>query len=164
MTDKQIGAVRLETACGAVRGNEREDCLEFLGVPYAKAERFAYAKSVEHWDGELDATAFGPACPQNRGWHEHMEDPTFRFYKREFREGSRFTYSEDCLNLNIYTPKGAHNCPVVLFFHGGGFESGINSESPFDGAALQLPARPSRLSDACGDSKALRPRRQLRPR
>ena len=117
MTDKQIGAARLKTACGAVRGNEREDCLEFLGVPYAKAERFAYAKSVEHWDGELDATAFGPACPQNRGWHEHMEDPTFRFYKREFREGSR-------------------NCPVVLFFHGGGFESGINSESPFDGAAL----------------------------
>ena len=87
MTDKQIGAARLKTACGAVRGNEREDCLEFLGVPYAKAERFAYAKSVEHWDGELDATAFGPACPQNRGWHEHMEDPTFRFYKREFREG-----------------------------------------------------------------------------
>ena len=136
MTDKQIGAARLKTACGAVRGNEREDCLEFLGVPYAKAERFAYAKSVEHWDGELDATAFGPACPQNRGWHEHMEDPTFRFYKREFREGSRFTYSEDCLNLNIYTPKEGKNCPVVLFFHGGGFESGINSESPFDGAAL----------------------------
>ena len=138
MTDKQIGAVRLETACGAVRGNEREGCLEFLGVPYAKAERFAYAKRVEHWDGELDATAFGPACPQNRGWHEHMEDPTFRFYKREFREGSVFTYSEDCLNLNIYTPKGAHNCPVVLFFHGGGFESGINCESPFDGAALAV--------------------------
>ena len=136
MTEKRIGAVRLETACGAVRGNEREECLEFLGVPYAKAERFAYAKSVEHWDGELDATAFGPACPQNRGWHEHMEDPTFRFYKREFREGSRFTYSEDCLNLNIYTPKEGKNCPVVLFFHGGGFESGINCESPFDGAAL----------------------------
>ena len=37
MTEKMIGAVRLETACGAVRGNEREDCLEFLGVPYARA-------------------------------------------------------------------------------------------------------------------------------
>ena len=48
MTEKMIGAVRLETACGAVRGNEREDCLEFLGVPYARAERFAYASAVEH--------------------------------------------------------------------------------------------------------------------
>ena len=136
MTDKKTGAVRLETACGPVRGNEREGCLEFLGVPYARAERFAYASAVEHWDGVLDATAFGPACPQNRAWHEHMENPTFRFYKREFREGSVFTYSEDCLNLNIYTPKQAKNCPVVLFFHGGGFESGINCESPFDGGEL----------------------------
>ena len=136
MTEKMIGAVRLETACGPVRGNEREGCLEFLGVPYARAERFAYASAVEHWDGVLDATAFGPACPQNRAWHEHMENPTFRFYKREFREGSVFTYSEDCLNLNIYTPKQAKNCPVVLFFHGGGFESGINCESPFDGGEL----------------------------
>ncbi|MBQ7473527.1 MAG: carboxylesterase family protein [Oscillospiraceae bacterium] len=136
MTDKKIGAALLQTGCGAVRGNEREDCLEFLGVPYGRAERFEYASAVDHWDGELDATAFGPACPQNRGWHEHMEDATFRFYKREFREGSQFTYSEDCLNLNVYAPKEAHNCPVVLFFHGGGFESGVNCESPFDGGEL----------------------------
>lgn len=136
MTEKKIGEVLLQTVCGPARGNEREDCLEYLGVLYARAERFAYAEPVTHWDGELDATAFGPACPQNRGWHEHMENPTFRFYKREFREGSVFSYSEDCLNLNIYTPKEAENCPVVLFFHGGGFESGVNCESPFDGAAL----------------------------
>ena len=131
-----IGSVTLSCACGTLRGNERDSCLEYLGVPYARAERFAYAKSVERWEGLLDATRFGSACPQNRGWHEHLEHPTRRFYKREYREGAEYTYSEDCLNLNIYTPKDAKSCPVLLFFHGGGFDSGINCEDPFDGAGL----------------------------
>ena len=131
-----LGPVTLDTACGPLTGNERENCLEFLGVPYARAARFAYAEPVEGWDGLLDATRPGPACPQNRAWHEHLENPTRRFYKREFREGSVFTYDEDCLNLNIFTPKGAKDCPVILFFHGGGFDSGINSEDPFDGASF----------------------------
>lgn len=128
--------VTIETACGRITGNETPRCREFLGVPYARAERFAYAVPVEHWDGVLDATAFGPACPQNRGVHEHLENPTRRFYKREYREGLTFRYDEDCLNLNIYTPRDAKNCPVAVFIHGGGFDSGANSESPFDGAAL----------------------------
>ena len=91
---------------------------------------------MESWSGVLDATRPGLACPQNRAWHEHLENPTRRFYKKEFREGSVFSYGEDCLNLNIFTPKRAKNCPVVLFIHGGGFDSGINSEDPFDGAGL----------------------------
>ena len=122
--------------CGMLLGNERESCLEFLGVPFARAERFAYASPVERWEGVLDATQPGPGCPQNRAVHEHLEHPTRRFYKREFREGCDFTYSEDCLNLNIFTPKEAKNCPVVLFFYGGGFDSGLNSEAAFDGAGL----------------------------
>ncbi len=137
MVEKKIlGSVTLETPCGVLKGNERENCFEFLGVPYARAGRFEYAAAVESRDGVLDATRPGPACPQNRAWHEHLEDPTRRFYKREFREGSVFSYGEDCLNLNIFTPKEAENCPVVIFIHGGGFDSGINSEDPFDGAGL----------------------------
>lgn len=128
--------VTINTACGAVRGLETGRCRVFLGVPYAHARRFAYAGSVEHWDGVLDATAFGPACPQNRAIHEHLENPTRRFYKKEFREGIEFRYDEDCLNLNIYAPKDAKNAPVIVFIHGGGFDSGMNSESPFDGSAL----------------------------
>ena len=137
MPEKVIcGAVTLAASCGILKGNERESCLEFLGVPYARAGRWEYARPVECWDGVLDATRPGLACPQNRAWHEHLENPTRRFYKKEFREGSVFSYGEDCLNLNIFTPKDAKDCPVVLFFHGGGFDSGINSEEPLDGAGL----------------------------
>ena len=133
---KILGSVTLETPCGTLQGNERENCFEFLGVPYAHAGRFEYAQMGENWAGVLDASRPGPACPQNRAVHEHLENPTRRFYKREFRAGSVFTYGEDCLNLNVFTPKEAKNCPVILFFHGGGFDSGINSEDPFDGAAF----------------------------
>ncbi len=124
------------TALGSVRGIETSRCLCFLGIPYARAARFAYAEPIEHWEGELDATRFGPSCPQNRAVHEHLENPTRRFYKKEYREGIAFRYDEDCLNLNIYAPRAAEKCPVVLFFHGGGFDSGMNCEGPFDGSAL----------------------------
>lgn len=128
--------VILETGCGTLRGLNNGRCREFRGVPFASAGRFEYAKTADHWEGMLDATQFGPGCPQNRAVHEHPEHPTRRFYKREFREGLAFTYSEDCLNLNIYTPWEAKNAPVILFFYGGGFDSGLNCESPFDGTAL----------------------------
>ena len=131
--------IRLETGCGAIKGIETESCRQFLGVPFAKAERFGYAEFIDHWDGELDATEMGPACPQNRAWHPHLEHPVRRFYQKEFREGLEFKYSEDCLNLNIYAPKetkAANGAPVIVFFYGGGFDSGINCEKPFDGSAL----------------------------
>ena len=78
------------TALGSVRGIETSRCLCFLGIPYARAARFAYSEPIEHWEGELDATRFGPSCPQNRAVHEHLENPTRRFYKKEYREGIAF--------------------------------------------------------------------------
>ncbi len=125
-----------ETPLGKIRGLDNGRCLAFLGVPFGRAGRFEYAVPVESWEGVLDATRFGPGCPQNRAVHEHLEDPVRRFYKREYRDGLTFTYSEDCLNLNIYAPYEAQNAPVILFFYGGGFDSGLNAESPFDGSAL----------------------------
>ena len=35
-----LGPCTRSFACGMLIGNEREDCLEFLGVPYAHAGRF----------------------------------------------------------------------------------------------------------------------------
>ena len=123
-----------KTPLGDIRGLDNGRCLEFRGVPFGRAGRFEYAEPVESWEGVLDATRFGPGCPQNRAVHEHLEDPVRLFYKKEYREGSVFSYAEDCLNLNIYAPYGATNAPVILFFYGGGFDSGLNAEDPFDGS------------------------------
>ena len=123
-----------QTPLGEIRGLDNGTCLEFRGVPFGRAGRFEYAEPVTGWDGVLDATAFGPGCPQNRAVHEHLEDPVRLFYKKEYREDSEFTYSEDCLNLNVYAPYEAEGAPVILFFYGGGFDSGLNAENPFDGS------------------------------
>lgn len=129
-----IKEITWSTPLGEIRGLDNGTCLEFRGMPFAKAGRFEYAEPVDRWDGVLDATTFGPGCPQNRAVHEHLEDPVRLFYKKEYREGSEFTYSEDCLNLNIYAPYEAKGAPVILFFYGGGFDSGLNAENPFDGS------------------------------
>ena len=129
-----IKEITWSTPLGEIRGRDNGTCLEFRGVPFGRAGRFEYAEPVTGWDGVLDATAFGPGCPQNRAVHEHLEDPVRLFYKKEYREGSEFTYSEDCLNLNVYAPYEAKGAPVILFFYGGGFDSGLNAENPFDGS------------------------------
>ncbi len=129
-----IKEITWSTPLGEIRGLDNGTCLEFRGVPFGRAGRFEYAEPVDRWDGVLDATTFGPGCPQNRAVHEHLEDPVRLFYKKEYREGSEFTYSEDCLNLNIYAPYEAKGAPVILFFYGGGFDSGLNAENPFDGS------------------------------
>lgn len=136
MSDQNWETIVFRTGCGEIRGRKTASGRAFLGVPYAHAGRFAYACPVNHWAGVLDATEFGPSCPQNRAVHEHLENPTRRFYKKEYREGISFRYDEDCLNLNIYTPAEPDRCPVIVFIHGGGFDSGMNMEAPFDGSAL----------------------------
>ena len=128
-------SVLLKTSYGIIKGNDRENCNEFLGIRYAKAGRFEYAVPVDkaETDGEYDATAFGGVCPQSRQYFEHLEIPERMFYHKEFRDGITYDYDEDCLNLNIYAPKKAENAPVIIFIHGGGFNSGSTKDSSFDG-------------------------------
>ncbi len=128
------GYIEKQTDLGPIRGLEREKDYAFLGIRYGEAERFAYARSVDRWEGTYDATKFGDACSQYRTYFPHLEVPERLFYHREFREGLTFTYSEDCLNLNIYTPKEGEKLPVLVYVHGGGFNSMCNHEGYLDGA------------------------------
>ncbi|MBQ9265983.1 MAG: carboxylesterase family protein [Bacilli bacterium] len=121
---------KLETSFGEFKGIKKDSHLEFLGIPYATSKRFSYSKEIEKYEKEVDATKFGPACPQYRQFFPHLDVPERKFYYREFREGLEFEYDEDkCLNLNIYTPLEKGNYPVLVFVHGGGFNSMCNSES-----------------------------------
>ncbi len=125
----------LKTSLGTLKGIEKENSYAFFGMPYGKANRFEYAEEVTSW-GDIDATEHGDACIQKRCYYEHLEIPERAFYHKEYREGIEFKYSEDCLRFDVYTPKKAKKCPVIVFIHGGGFDSGANSESAFSGDAL----------------------------
>ncbi len=124
--------VERSTDFGVVKGRETERCLEFRGIRYARAGRFEYPIEEKHWQGVYDATEFGACSYQHRAFEDDAK--VNAFYHKEFRKGLSFTYSEDCFFLNIWTPKNAENCPVIVYIHGGSFTGGSANEGHINGA------------------------------
>jgi para-nitrobenzyl esterase len=99
----------------------------FLGVPYAAPPlgdlRWEPPHPPRNWSGTRPATHFAPACPQlPAGWLPYP------------------VWSEDCLYLNIWTPKLALQArlPVMVYFHGGSNRSGYSQLTPLGPALSPL--------------------------
>jgi len=96
---------------------------------------------VTRWEGVYDATAYGHCSYQPRAFYDEEKVVEKAFYYNEFRKGETYTYSEDCLFLNIWTPADAregNKLPVLVYIHGGGFTGGCGHEKHFDGPAWPL--------------------------
>ena len=119
-------------ACGDIRGIGKKDHDIFKGIYYARAERWEPPVPVTSWEGTYDATVQGVACPQ-RYYYEKASTPTAHFYRDETVEKHVIYYSEDCLCLNIWAPKQAENAPVLVYIHGGSYETGNCSTPGFSG-------------------------------
>ena len=128
----------VNTPCGAVRGcpGRVSGTTAFKGIRYATAGRWEYPTMVTGWAGIYDATAYGACSYQPRAFYNEEENLKKVFYYNEFRKGETYTYSEDCLFLNIFTPdtvKNGDKLPVLIYIHGGGFTGGCGHEKHFDG-------------------------------
>lgn len=127
----------IETPCGRINGY---DCrvpgvTAFKGIRFARAERWKYPEEVTSWEGIYDASSYGNCCYQPRSFYNEEENLKKVFYYNEFRKGENYTYSEDCLFLNIWVPETADensNLPVLIYIHGGGYKGGCGHEKPFD--------------------------------
>ena len=109
---------------GRVRGVATPRAHAWLGLPYATAERFA-PPGPAAWEGDRDATAFGPAAPQ----------PVRPI--GTFSHGERPATDEQCLSLNVWRPaSAAEGLAVLVWIHGGGFAVGWSGASLYDGARL----------------------------
>ena len=129
-----MGYITKSTPCGEIKGINGEKCYEFRGVRYARAERYEIPVEQEKWDGVYDATEYKACCYQHRAFDDDAKvNP---FYHIEFRKGLHFTYSEDCHFLNIWAPKNAKSCPVLIFIHGGSFTGGSTDEGHIKGERL----------------------------
>jgi len=118
-----------ETLCGKVQGYFYHETYTFKGIPYARAERFLKPVPTERWEGIRDTTSFGYVCPLLR-----QEKPD-----GELRVPHRYWLtSEDCLNLNVWTPGiDQKKRPVLVWLHGGAYEGGSSMEQiAYDGDAM----------------------------
>lgn len=117
----------VDTAHGRVRGVERDGVRIFRGLRYGAptggANRFRPPQPVEPWSDVVDAVAYGDTAPQ-----------VFTRLALGGTKGDRPPLGEDCLRLNVWTP-GCDDArrPVMVWFHGGGFEAGTGSMLLYDG-------------------------------
>jgi len=133
----------VNTPCGPLRGCEGHTAgiAAYKGIRYATAGRWEYPRQVTSWEGTYDATAYGNCSYQPRAFYNEEENLKKIFYYNEFRKGETYTYDEDCLFLNIWTPADAregNKLPVLVYIHGGGFTGGCGHEKHFDGPAWPL--------------------------
>lgn len=93
---------------GVLAGNHRT----FWGIPYASAARFSAPQPVAAWTKLREATTAGPSCAQAQG-----------------NEVGIPSITEDCLNLNVFTPAytAGRDLPVMVWIHGGSFKYGAGS-------------------------------------
>ena len=127
----------VNTPCGTIKGcvGRVSGTIAFKGVRYAMAGRWEYPKQVKTWDGIYDATHYGSCCYQPRAFYNEEENKKKYFYYNEFRRGGSYSYSEDCLFLNVFSPETANagdKLPVIVYIHGGGFTGGCGHEKHFD--------------------------------
>ena len=106
-------------------------CNKFLGVPFASPPvgklRLKPPQPPKEWKPRVrQAKENGALCMQGKG----LEFLTKLFAKY-------FSYSEDCLYLDIFTPNVTLNLPVMVWIHGGGYESGTSVTFPGDILSLQ---------------------------
>ncbi|XP_022079698.1 uncharacterized protein LOC110973311 [Acanthaster planci] len=127
----------VNTTVGRIMGtsysgpNDTVSLTMYKGIPYAEPPvgplRFSKPKPKEPWQGVLNASQYGPICPQPlRKYSENL------------------TQSEDCLTLNLFVPavnlsSEAGPFAVMVWIHGGGFQFGTGSLT--DGAVLAVRGR-----------------------
>ncbi|EXJ73229.1 uncharacterized protein A1O5_02989 [Cladophialophora psammophila CBS 110553] len=117
----------------------KQGVANFLGIPYAQfPARFRTARRTDLGllHGQLDASRYGPRCPQKTDNIHPMMHHMF-----EKLSMSQRCEETTCLHLNIYAPpqcvgSASHpKLPVFAWIHGGGFNNGDNT-TEFNGNHL----------------------------
>ncbi|KAE8350047.1 carboxylesterase [Aspergillus coremiiformis] len=108
------------TEQGLVKGFTENNANVFLGIPFAQStagqNRWKAPQPLrKSVTAEFDATAYGPSCAQAMSGNAIVAQ------------------SEDCLNLNIWTPQNGSNLPVFVYIYGGAMVTGGNSNAQWQG-------------------------------
>lgn len=136
--NKHIRHQTVQTSSGKIKGaivrtETGHEVVQYLGVPYGTPPvgdlRFKLPRQVEPWSGVFHADKLAAACYQ---W----KDDTFPGFNGSELWNANTPMSEDCLNLNIWVPKGATNATVLVWIYGGSFIYGSPSLDMYHGDIL----------------------------
>lgn len=126
------------TQFGQVRGRKEGALQVFKSIPYGAptggANRFMPPKPPEPWTGVREAYEFGHYAPQSNRPRGEKQRQFFKILGATKPNDA----SEDCLYLNVWTrgTGGNRKRPVMVWFHGGGFDQGVGGSIGYDGAGL----------------------------
>jgi para-nitrobenzyl esterase len=131
---KSEAAPVTETTCGKVRGVSTDGVKIFRGIPYggdtSGKNRFMPPTKPAKWTGIRDASEFGHISPQTLVTNPGDYETAIEWAKE------KGGLSEDCLNVNVWTPSTKGSRPVLVDFHGGGFTTGSGNLPGYDGEAM----------------------------
>lgn len=127
-----VSYLDVNTTSGHIKGFVEQafpNVAQYLGVPFAEPpvgkRRWlpALPKPREH--GLINATRFGPSCPQYRA-DPSLAPNAYNLDVPQFSPDPLEYQSEDCLSLSIWAPKSPANesLPVILWLYGGGYSEG----------------------------------------
>lgn len=119
VTAQTASQMVVKTESGLVKGINDEGTIGFLGIPYAKVERFMPPLPVDKWDTVMVCDHWGPQAMQNT-WGRKLSETEM---------------SEQCCVLNVWTTSCLNSQPstlkpVMFWLHGGGFDSGTSAWNP----------------------------------
>lgn len=126
----------VDTAQGRLRGLVSGGINVFKGVRYGAPtsgpNRFRPPRPVTPWKGVRDALAYSNYAPQMPSDRRRDYADLIMF---DFQPGGM---GEDCLGLNLWTPKLDRNAklPVLFHIHGGGYYGGSGNSPGFDGEKM----------------------------
>ncbi|KJZ71169.1 hypothetical protein HIM_09424 [Hirsutella minnesotensis 3608] len=123
-------------SAGPVMGRRVGSVNQFLGLPFAEPPgRFEPPKPATAWQGTYNATKHKPSCIQKFKYPKEAHDRTMRWYNNPPPPSGE---SENCLYLNVFTPRRAKpgSKPVMFWLFGGGFSFGTGSLPLYDGTSF----------------------------
>ena len=104
----------VSTTNGKISGIAQEGTMAYLGIPYARVERCMPPLPVEPWKDIRKCDHWGPQAMQQTG-QPLSED--------------RMSEKNSCV-LNVWTTDVNARKPVMVWLHGGGFDSGTSAWDP----------------------------------